>query len=237
MIIYYYCSYDGSPTGFHIGSINALEPQRNLKKIKDKSGRFIERCFESGLVRSGFGVIPRKNPEDQPTYYIIKKKLRHKKEDCNYYINIAVTTDKWGEFEKLMEGNTSEEELTINIMKSIELEKSNDFGYCINFETIPTIVNTSFRGVCNVKNDDWINNVKNKKTMYFMLSTSTPDLELLKSNLHLTSEKKEFVLLNDETGRMVCYQKKEIANRGKVFLFLLALLIIMIIIIVIAIMI
>lgn len=240
MILYYYCSYDGSPVGFQIGFIDTKHIEDGLQKIPEqnyKKGIFIANCLESGLIQSGFGVVPQKDEEKKPLYFIIKKKLLHKENEKNYYINIAFISKKWDEFSTLLHGDCPEDKITATIGSSIIINKDSTFGYDIDVSKVDDIRALSFKNVCGLVDDDWLKKIEQDNILYLTLSTASPDLDLLKKMLGLKSTEKEFFPLGKDGEKMVCYGKKGVASRSTILYLLLAAIIMIMVIILILIMI
>ncbi len=235
MLIFYYCSYDGSPTGFHIGVIDDSIKQNKLQKLSEKKykhSQFISNCLESGLVRSGFGRIPKTSSDETPAYFVLKKKLVNIINDCKYYMNIAIISWKWEEFYKLVSGDLSEEELASKISKSIIINKECFFGYDIDISMLHEITTLSFKNVCNITNSNWIKHIQENDVMYLTLSQKMSDLSILKDSLGLTSKEKGFGHIETESGIMVCYEKKSCASRILKIDFLLAIMVIILVLII-----
>lgn len=233
MILYYYCSYDGSPVGFQIGFIDTSHTEDGLQKIPEqnyKKGIFIANCLECGLIQSGFGVVPQKDEEKEHLYFIIKKKLLFKENEKKYYINIAFITKQWNEFSALLDGDCPEDKITATIKSSIIINKDSVFGYKIDTSKVEDILALSFKNVCGLVEDDWLKKIEQDNILYLTLSTASPDLESLKNMLGLKSTEKEFFLLGKEGKRMVYYGKKDVASRSIIVSLLLAVIIIILII-------
>lgn len=98
----------------------------------DKINLFIQQCFENGIVRGGYGKIP----ESADTYFLLKKKFTATKENVKYYINFAIVTDEWTEFEALMQKENTETEIINNYLESIKPDTLFYFGYRIQTEKI-----------------------------------------------------------------------------------------------------
>ena len=222
MKVYYYCSYDGSPVGFHIGRVDYSVPQENLLELKDKEiDPFIRCCFESGLIRSAFGKIPNNN-----NYFMLKKKLTGKKEEDSYYMNIAIISEDWDEFVQLMQAGSNEEELSDAILDSIKLDKTSAFGYCIDTEKFSKIISMKYGKICGC-NDNYLNQVKQQEAFFMTLSTATVDEDVLLNNLGLSKEiQNGLAELEKKSEKFFCYQKKRVvSNRYKYGLTVLLLMI------------
>lgn len=241
MKIYYYCSYKGSPVGFRIGYID-LENNDQASDFCDLSDQkidpFIRRCLETGLVRSAFGRIPTESGEFS-SFFLLKKKLKGKKQDVDYYMNIAITCEKWKEFHDFMQDGMTETNLASAILDSIEINTNDKlFCYQVNRKKLDKVMKTAFGDICSC-NSDFLEKVRHRKIIYFTLATATPDLELLKENLGIKEEELEFEKISGYEGidNMFCYGKKKIiiAKNGHslkwTILVVLALLLLMILII------
>ena len=53
-------------------------------------------------------------------YFLLKKKFTATKENVKYYINFAIVTDEWTEFEALMQKGNAETEIINNYLESIK---------------------------------------------------------------------------------------------------------------------
>ena len=134
MRIYYYCTYKNSPAGFHVGYIEYGQQGGGAYMLEDKEiDPFIRQWLESGMIRSAFGAMP--SMEDgENTFFLVKKKLRKKEDEVDYYMNIAIVCKTWEEFRHLMQEGTSEDELASAIADSIRIDTANEFGYCVDRE-------------------------------------------------------------------------------------------------------
>lgn len=71
--IYVYCSYNFSPVGFRLGTINCTpEIGEKAELEKDYINDYIRKALEFGFVRESFGRVPKSN-----NYYVLIKDLRH----------------------------------------------------------------------------------------------------------------------------------------------------------------
>lgn len=221
MKLYYYCSYDGSPSGFRLGKAE-LNEENEIQELSDMQiNPFIRRCFETGLVRSAFGKIPEGSGESK--YFLIKKKLTGIKENCKYYMNIAIVCESWIEFNKLMQEGGSKEQLTEAILRSIQQDKSSEYGYCIRNQQALEVFEQFFGTVCG-STKQYLDDIQKDNSIYFTLSSSSPDLESLEQSLKLNevinNENKEIKKVEDKVYR---YGKKTKANNGKKIVTLLAI--------------
>jgi hypothetical protein len=228
MKIYYYCSYKGSPVGFRIGCIESNNKNSNFCNLSDKKiDPFIRRCLEAGLVRSAFGIIPAESSESS-SFFLLKKKMEGKKQDIDYYMNIAITCKKWDEFHNLMQKGMSGRELASAILDSIEINTDDErFCYQVNKEKLGTVTETAFGDICDC-NDDFLEDVHQNKTIYFTLSTATPDLEMLEENLGIKVGGCELKSISKHDGmdKMFRYgKKKSVSKHGhllKIWMILIA---------------
>lgn len=215
MKIYYYCSYKGSPVGFRIGCIESNNKDSDFCDLSDKKiDPFIRRCLEAGLVRSAFGMIPAESGESS-SYFLLKKKMKGKKQNIDYYMNIAITCEKWDEFYNLVQNGMSEAELTSAILDSIEINTDDErFCYQVNKEKLGAVMEAAFGDICGC-NDDFLEDVHQNKTIYFILSTATPDLEMLEENLGIKVGGCELknILKHDGMDKMFRYGKKKIVSK------------------------
>lgn len=215
MKIYYYCSYKGSPVGFRIGSIESNNKDSDFYNLSDKKvDPFIRRCLEAGLVRSAFGMIPAESGGSS-SFFLLKKKMMGKKQGIDYYMNIAITCKKWDEFYNFMQNGMSETVLASAILDSIEINTDDElFCYQVNKKKLDAVIETVFGDICRC-NNDFLEDVHQNKTIYFTLSTATPDLEMLEENLGIKVGGCELknITKNDGMEKMFRYGKKKIVSK------------------------
>lgn len=104
MKIYSYCSYEGSPCGFVLGSFEfhtEAKDQQGLRFIlqNDSVLPIIQTVFECGSVDFVFGNLP-----DKDTYWIVVKDLNAKDEKPYRYLNFAFETKNLREYQILLAG-------------------------------------------------------------------------------------------------------------------------------------
>ena len=104
MKIYSYCSYEGSPCGFILGSISFDTDKQYSQKDKlvlQKDGvlPLIQTTFECGIVDFVFGNLP-----DSDTYWIEVKNLNAKDKKPYLYLNFAFETNRKEEYLTLLSG-------------------------------------------------------------------------------------------------------------------------------------
>ena len=205
MQIYYYCSYEGSPAGYHIGKVETSSYDIDLQEPScDKINPFIQQCFENGIVRGGYGKIP----ESADTYFLLKKKFTATKEKVKYYINFAIVTDEWTEFEALMQKENTETEIINNYLESIKPDTLFYFGYRIQTEKIKKISSCGYGSIFNI-NHDYLNMVKQKDAVFIETSTGVPDMETLEKNLQLRKKIDEKGIERCKIAeKLFCYKKK-----------------------------
>ncbi len=182
MKIYYYCSYDDSPTGFHIGTLSS-DSQKELCPLSEEGiNSFIRYCLECSLVRSAFGVIPQSDK-----YFLLIKKMEAIKDNRKYYLNIAFEIDNLSEFVHMFYSNNKTQEelaekISESVVNSISLDPKNAFGYQVLGKKLQEVRKSAWS--CeDIK--EILMDIKEENSAYFTLSTSTPDVEFLKDSLHL----------------------------------------------------
>ena len=221
MQIYYYCSYEGSPAGYHIGKVETSSYDIDLQEPScDKINPFIQQCFENGIVRGGYGKIP----ESADVYFLLKKKFTATKENVKYYINFAIVTDEWTEFEALMQKGNAETEIINNYLESIKPDTLFYFGYRIQTEKIKKISSCGYGSIFNI-NHDYLKMVKQKDAVFIETSTGVPDMETLEKNLQLRKK-------IDEKGierckieeKLFCYKKKTTIHMKSMIIILVIFL-------------
>lgn len=104
MKIYSYCSYEGSPCGFVLGSFEfhtEAKDQQGSRFIlqNDSVLPIIQTVFECGSVDFVFGNLP-----DKDTYWIVVKDLNAKNEKSYRYLNFAFETKNLREYQILLAG-------------------------------------------------------------------------------------------------------------------------------------
>lgn len=104
MRIYSYCSYEGSPCGFVLGSFEfhtEVKDQQGSRFIlqNDSVLPIIQTVFECGSVDFVFGNLP-----DKDTYWIVVKDLNAKDEKPYRYLNFAFETKNLREYQILLVG-------------------------------------------------------------------------------------------------------------------------------------
>lgn len=214
MNLYYYCSYDGSPVGYRIVRIDALSRDERIELSSEKIEPFIRRCFETGLVRSAFGKIP-SDADSEKKFFLLKKKLRRKKADCNYYMNVAVVEEEWDKFCSLLQDGVDEVSLADAVMSSIEPSGENAFGYKVDTQELSKVLECGFASVCNC-NETRINNVQKNDAFYATLSTETPDTDALKKSLGIVQGSSTHTEITKESGKVFCFGKKKSASTRNV---------------------
>ena len=141
MKIYSYCSYEGSPCGFILGSIS-FDPDRqythNDRLILQKDGvlPLIQTTFECGIVDFVFGNLP-----DSDTYWIEIKNLNAKDKKPYLYLNFAFETQRKEEYLTLLLGILHKydniQEFTRILANFITLQNDDPkFGLAINADAI-----------------------------------------------------------------------------------------------------
>lgn len=141
MKVYSYCSYEGSPCGFILGSISfdtSKEYTNNDKLILQKDGvlPLIQTTFECGIVDFVFGNLP-----DSDTYWIEVKNLNAKDKKPYLYLNFAFETHRKEEYLTLLSGILHKygnvQEFTRILANFITLQNDDpEFGLVINADAI-----------------------------------------------------------------------------------------------------
>lgn len=88
MLIYSYCSYDGSPCGFRIGRFDAEHPVLQDVPVQ----KTIQKAFDCGYVDFVCGTEPDKS--SALPYVIIMKKLQLHQKRQNIYLNFALEMNR-----------------------------------------------------------------------------------------------------------------------------------------------
>ena len=209
MQIYYYCSYEGSPAGYHIGRITDSSCDNGLQELSiDKINPFIRQCFEIGMIRSGFGEIPG-SVETPQQYFLLKKKLTAIKTNVKYYINFAIVTGDWEEFKTLMKKENTEAEIINNFLESIEPAPLFYFGYRIRTERLKKISSCGYGGICEWINHKYLKMIEQSNALFIETSTDKPDIEALEQSLMLKSKIEDRNLERSKIAeKLFCYKKK-----------------------------
>lgn len=140
--IYSYCSYEGSPCGFVLGSL-VFQPEEEYKQTDCSiPARFIlqnedipsivQKILECGSVDFAFGNLP-----DPESYWIVVKELNAKDSKPYRYLNFAFMTNKQSIYLTLLSGLFQEykdiPEMIRQFSGFITLQEENlEFGMAIN---------------------------------------------------------------------------------------------------------
>ena len=142
MDIYYYCSYTGSPVGFQLGKLNAETGKLSSENIP----LLIRRCFSRGMVRKACGRLP-----GEEKYFLLVKDLTAKgkasDEADEYYLNIALTSSQYADYEKWLSDETEEREIADSIRDTMSLRGDPTFGFTVCKEQIAALTGLSFRNL------------------------------------------------------------------------------------------
>ena len=125
-----------------------------------------------------------------------------------YYINFAIVTDEWTEFEALMQKENTETEIINNYLESIKPDTLFYFGYRIQTEKIKKISSCGYGSIFNI-NHDYLNMVKQKDAVFIETSTGVPYMETLEKNLQLRKKIDEKGIERCKIAeKLFCYKKK-----------------------------
>lgn len=225
--LYYYCSYDGSPVGFNLGKIELQEHIPVVQELSDKNiDTFIRGCFETGILRSAFGKINNLNSDNE--YFLLKRKLVCKNNNCTYYMNIAIVTDEWDQFCSLMTGNDEDSRLAEIVMNSMVVSNNKEFGYSIKTDKIMELLSVGYGKICEC-NPQMLRRVENEDTFFVILSTQNPDINLLRSKLCIAQNSgRQIIDITGKTGRIISFGKKKPASVRNYIVIMLAVIIMII---------
>lgn len=225
--LYCYCSYDGSPTGFNLGKIELREHIPIVQELSDKNiDTFIRGCFETGILRSAFGKINNHNSNNE--YFLLKKKLVCKNDNCNHYMNIAIVTDEWDQFCSLMTGNDEDSRLAEIVMNSMVVSNNEEFGYSIKTDKIMELLSVGYKKICEC-NLQMLRRVENEDAFFVILSTQNPDINLLRSKLCVAQNSgRQMIDITEKSGRIISFGKKNTASIRNYMIIMLAVLIMII---------
>lgn len=218
MVFYYYCSYKGSPVGFRIGSIEYRNQDQGLCSLEDTDiDRFIRECMERGEVRSAFGVLPEES-DSEPSFFLLKKKMKVSRDGIDYYLNIAIVCEAWDEFKALMKEGMSIEKISTDILNTIQTEKSNEFGYCVDKVKLSFVAKDSFGSVCGATSNR-LEKMRQNSQIYFHLASSVVDINDFLDAFNLKKEGMQLKPVGSESGGVFCYGKKESAHSREIVLW------------------
>lgn len=204
MQIYYHCTYKGSPVGFCIGKLDTdRTASGNIELSEANTNHFIRNCFNYETVRKACGILP----QEPSKYFLLAKKLtaqgKAPEEPEHYSINIALVTDSEDQFRSwLAKEDGSEMEIAETVKASMEINRSNDFGFTVRAEQAASLAEKSFKSLftgCDpryAESETWV------ETSY----TQT-DLKQLAEDLELSEPDKEFK--KSGSGKWVIYRKKK----------------------------
>ena len=203
MQIYYHCTYKGSPVGFCIGKLD-MEGQiaGNIELREENTNPFIRTCFNYGTVRKACGILP----QEPSKYFLLAKKLaaqgKAPEEPEHYSINIALVTDSKNQFRSwLAREDGSELEIAETVKASMEINRSNNFGFTVRADQAASLAEKSFKSLftgCEpqyAELETWV------ETSYMQT-----DLKQLAEDLELSEPDKEFQ--KSGSGKWVIYRKK-----------------------------
>lgn len=214
MRIYYYCTYKNSPAGLHIGYIEYGNQGSGAYVLEDKEiNPFIRKCLESGMVRSAFGAMPSRE-DGEKTYFLVKKKLRKKVDDVDYYMNIAIVCEAWEEFRHMMQEGTSEDKLASFIADSILIDTANEFGYRVDRAKAIPVAEAFYGNVCKC-GAKMLVNIRLKNGIYFTLASAKADREALPESLGLPIGEYTPRSAGESFGETVYYGKKAQAHSSR----------------------
>lgn len=145
MDVYYYCSYKGSPVGFILGKLsNVNKTEDTLTLSKDNIEPLIQQCFELGMIRKAYGILPQK-PDH---YFLLLKKLVAKRgsDDLDYYLNVAFVTEDQEQYNQWMceDGSVTEAAVAQTVRETILVDHESDFGYKISSKALAKLVGKKF---------------------------------------------------------------------------------------------
>lgn len=222
--LYYYCSYDGSPVGFNLGKIELQEHIPVVQELSDTNiDTFIRGCFETGILRSAFGKINNLNSDNE--YFLLKRKLVCKKDNCNYYMNIAIVTDEWNQFCSFMKGSDEDNRLAEIVMNTMIVSNNEKFGYSINTDKIIELLSVGYEKICEC-NMQMLRRVENEDAFFVILSTQNPDINLLRSKLCVAQNSgRQLIDITGKSGRIISFGKKKTASIRNQIVIMLAVII------------
>lgn len=227
MKVYCYCSYTGSPVGFHIGSLT-YQPNRNGNYTLQKENipSFIKRCFEQDMVRKGFGKLP---GSDSGFFLLVKKLAAEGSgglEASKYYINLALVTENIEEYGQWFQLNA--EDASQGIAEAakamMEIDRSSEFGFTIRPEALTSLLRHSFGSLFPV---NLINKPPKEANLELAISRNGNEI---KEVLGLHDPDMTFYSVPD-APKWVCYRKKKSnckpAPRSVLALLILAVMILL----------
>ena len=116
----------------------------------------------------------------QNLYFFIKKKMIHKIDGCNYYMNIAMTGLKWEEFTTLMDDSniSVQEDLAKLIADGIKKDETNIFGYTICGENILKLLDFKYADVCDCPQER-VKKIEENNGFYIKMLGKNVDMVML----------------------------------------------------------
>lgn len=140
MKVYSYCSYEGSPCGFVLGSFD-FDTKKEYNQARfilqnEDIPSIIQKVLECGSVDFAFGNLP--NPEE---YWIVVKELNAKDSKPYQYLNFAFVTRNEGEYLTLLSGifeGYKDVQTMIQQFSEFVVPRKEDsaFGMLINAEAV-----------------------------------------------------------------------------------------------------
>ena len=196
MILYYYCSYDGSPVGFNIGSIEASSVKISTELNESTIPEFIKDCFESGIVREAAGKLPN---QDVNQYFALKKNMTAEKNNKKYYINIAVVYN-YDDMRINQPSQVISRNFQKKICNTIIPSDSNKFGYTVCGD-LKEIANQLINSVKHDKISD------DDTYLHIISEKYTNDYIMTELNLEEYCKSNYMCLINGNNGQI--YVKKK----------------------------
>lgn len=149
---YLYCSYTGSPVGFVMGVSEMLVDGNWSPMSLNGISKDIRGCFEHAIIRNAAGnfVLNKPDGETDNRWILLIKNLTYKlpetEDNFTYYINIALETTDYKEYE-IWTGQADVDKLGERVASCLDITKSSDFGYVIKEDNLSSLVDSSLGAI------------------------------------------------------------------------------------------
>lgn len=218
MEVYYYCSYKGSPVGFILGKLSGVNEAEDTRMLsKNDIDPLIRECFELGMVRKAYGLLPQK-PDH---YFLLLKKLVTKGggDDLDYYMNISFVTDDQKQYQEWMkmDSEVTEDTIAQAVRETILLDRESDFGYKIKSKPFANLVEKNFGSIFGKRKTTYL-----EDGTYFELASQKTDLDDVMRAIGITDDALMLEPLKEDGNWVSLSQKKKKSHRNLIMEILLA---------------
>lgn len=144
MQVYYYCSYTKSPVGFHLGVVDTEKICGTTCELsREGIPSFLWKCFSQGNIQKACGQLPRKADEKDQYFLLAKSKEPIKRDGIEYFINFALVTEQWTEYEGWFQDQT-ETDCFQAISETILPKGTSEFGFAVRTDGLNTLSQLSY---------------------------------------------------------------------------------------------